>query len=205
MRLGIDVGGTKIEAAAFDQHGQVLFRHRLATPQGNYAETLRSISCLVNEAKQQLACDVSIGLGTPGSSSAKTGVMKNCNSTCLNGQRFQQDLESLLKQPVRMANDANCFALSEAVDGEGQNAAVVFGVILGTGVGGGLVVNKQLLNGTNHIAGEWGHNPMPTQGLSSELLGRACYCGRRDCIETYLSGPGFAETHRRVSGQQLTA
>lgn len=205
MRIGIDLGGSKIEAVAFDAQQQIVFRQRVATPQGDYAATLRSIKALVEQAEAQLKQPCTVGIGTPGSASALTGAMKNCNSTCLNGQHLPADIEALLARPVRIANDANCFALSEAVDGAATQAAVVFGVILGTGVGGGLVVNQQLLTGANHIAGEWGHNPMPSTAIKPELVGRACYCGRRDCIETYLSGPGLTETYRRISSQLLAA
>ncbi|WP_339668780.1 ROK family protein [Dasania marina] len=205
MHIGIDLGGSKIEVAAFDSLHQKVFCQRVATPQGDYAATLNSIKALVAQAEAELQQTCTVGLGTPGSPSALTGAMKNCNSTCLNGQYLQADIEVLLGRPVRIANDANCFALSEAVDGAAVNAAVVFGVILGTGVGGGLVVKQQLLTGANHIAGEWGHNPLPAAAIKPELVGRVCYCGRRDCIETYLSGPGLTETFKRISSRQLAA
>ena len=190
-RIGIDLGGTKIELVALSAAGDVAFRSRVPTPQGSYEGTLESIRQLVEEAESALGARGTLGLGSPGAVSRLTGRLKNSNSTWLNDQPLREDLEALLARRVRMANDADCFALSEAVDGSGQGHSVVFGVILGTGVGGGFVVRGRLLQGPNGIAGEWGHNPLPWPA-AGELPGRACYCGRSACIETFLSGPGLA-------------
>ena len=181
MRIGIDLGGTKIEAIALDAKGREVFRKRVPTPRGDYEGTISAVASLVKEIGKG-----TVGIGIPGAISAATGLVKNANSTWLIGRPLQQDLENALGREVRIENDANCFALSEAVDGAGKDAEVVFGVILGTGVGGGVVLRKKSIRGINSIAGEWGHNPMP-----GESDGRACYCGRKDCIETYLCGPAF--------------
>ena len=194
MRIGIDLGGTKIEIIALDDSGIELLRRRVATPQGDYRATLHTLVDLVQSVESELKQQGSIGLGTPGAISRATGLMKNSNSVCLNGQPILRDLEQLLERRIRIQNDANCFALSEAVDGAAADLPVVFGVILGTGVGGGIVVNGCVLSGANAIAGEWGHNPLPWSG-SDELPGAACYCGKSGCIETWLSGPGMAQHH----------
>jgi predicted NBD/HSP70 family sugar kinase len=191
MRLGLDLGGTKIEVVALDSSGQERLRRRVATPQGDYAATLKAIIGLIAAAEADLACRATVGLGIPGSLSVQSGRVRNANSTCLNGQPLQADLERLLGRSVRIENDANCLALSEATDGAAQGAAVAFAVILGTGVGGGLVVNGQLVSGRNRIAGEWGHNPLPWP-TSAEWDGPPCWCGRRGCLETWLSGPALA-------------
>lgn len=196
MRFGIDLGGTKIEIIALEKEA-VIYRQRIATPQGDYAATLRAICGLIHNAEMQLRIPpaqlpelhASIGIGIPGTLSADTQLVKNANSTCLIGKPLQQDLETFLGRPVRIANDANCFTLSEAIDGAGKSGSVIFGVILGTGVGGGLVINKQVLCGPNDITGEWGHNPLPWPS-EAEYPGPACYCGKNGCIETFLSGPG---------------
>ena len=202
LRIGIDLGGTKIEVLALDGAGREVFRKRIPTPQGDYAATLRTVATLVAEAEREIAARATVGVGMPGTLSLVTGLVKNANSTCLIGQPLKQDLERALGREVRLANDANCFALSEAVDGAGRGAAVVFGVILGTGVGGGIVVRGDVLAGANAIAGEWGHNPLPLpQGADLPLP--ACYCGRAGCVETYLSGPGMAREHRARTGQEL--
>ncbi|HVC11098.1 MAG TPA: ROK family protein [Burkholderiales bacterium] len=202
LRIGIDLGGTKIEVLALDGAGREVFRKRIPTPQGDYAATLRTVATLVAEAEREIAARATVGVGMPGTLSLVTGLVKNANSTCLIGQPLKQDLERALGREVRLANDANCFALSEAVDGAGRGAAVVFGVILGTGVGGGIVVRGEVLAGANAIAGEWGHNPLPLpQGADLPLP--ACYCGRAGCVETYLSGPGMAREHRARTGQEL--
>lgn len=198
------MGGTKIELAALDAAGSIRLRRRVATPAGDYAATIASVARLVAEAERELGAKGSVGIATPGALSLVTGRIKNANSTCLNGQPLKQDLERELGREIRVANDANCFALSEAVDGAAKGARVVFGVILGTGVGGGIVVNGRVLDGANSIAGEWGHNPLPLPGPEDQPL-PACYCGRHGCIETYLSGPGLAADHARISGQTLTA
>ncbi len=190
MRIGVDLGGTKIELLALDVAGRESFRKRIPTPQGDYAATVDAIAALVWEAQSALGEVATVGICTPGALSSVTGRIKNANSTCLNGQPLKEDLESVLGQQVRLANDANCFALSEAVDGAGQGARVVFGVILGTGVGGGIVVDGMVLTGPNAIAGEWGHNPLPGP-RKEDLPLRDCYCGRQGCIETYLSGPAL--------------
>ncbi|MFO1417486.1 MAG: ROK family protein [Methylotetracoccus sp.] len=205
VRVGIDLGGTKIELLALDAQGQELCRRRAATPQGDYAATVSTIVGLVEDAEQALGFHSdAVGICTPGAISRATGRMKNCNSTCLNGRTLREDLETRLARPVHIANDADCFALSEASDGAAAGAAAVFGVILGTGVGGGIVVRGRLLDGPNGIAGEWGHNPLPWPA-AGEWPGRACYCGRSGCIETFLSGPGLSGDHANATGKHLTA
>jgi fructokinase len=199
LRLGIDLGGTKIEIIALDGDGRELLRRRVATPRDDYRATLAAIAGLVGDAEDELGAQGSVGIGIPGAESRATGLIKNANSTWLIGRPLRHDLQDLLRRPVRIDNDANCFALSEATDGAAAGAEVVFGVILGTGVGGGIVVRGQLVVGANAIAGEWGHNPLPDE-RSPE-----CYCGRRGCIETLLSGPGMARDHEAVCGQRLTA
>jgi fructokinase len=202
IRLGVDLGGTKIEIAALDSQGGELLRRRTATPQGDYAGTLKAIVDLVAWAESQLGTTVTVGVGTPGAISTANGRLKNSNSVVLNGKPLLQDLEQALERPIRLANDANCFALSEATDGAAAGAPVVFGVILGTGTGGGVVVHGQILTGRNAIAGEWGHNPLPWPG-GDELPGPTCYCGKHGCIETFLSGPGMAQDHARTTGEEL--
>jgi predicted NBD/HSP70 family sugar kinase len=204
MRIGIDLGGTKIELIALNDEGGEILRQRLDTPQGDYGETVRTVANLVEQAEAELEQHGSVGIGTPGAVSRTTGLMKNCNSTCLNGQPLQSDLQVALKREVRLANDANCFALSEATDGAAAGASVVFGVILGTGCGAGIVVNRHILTGANAIAGEWGHNPLPWP-CDEERPGPACYCGQAGCIETWLSGPGLRQDLQRVSGMELPA
>ena len=203
MRIGIDLGGTKIEALLLDRDGSERFRRRVDTPQGDYAATLEAIAALVAEAEIVAGEICSVGLGTPGALSPASGALRNSNSTCLNGRPFKRDLEARLGRPVRLQNDANCFALSEASDGAAAGVGVVFGVILGTGVGGGVVVHGRVLDGPNAIAGEWGHNPLPWP-QDEEWPGPPCYCGKRGCIETWLSGPGLAADHLRFSDQALT-
>ncbi len=204
MRLGIDLGGTKIEIIALAEDGRVLLRQRAPTPQGDYRATLASIKGLVDAAESQLGQRGTVGVGIPGAESLATGLIKNANSTCLIGQPLRHDLSVLLQREVRLANDANCFALSEAVDGSGQGAQIVFGIILGTGVGGGIVIDRKVLVGANAIAGEWGHNPLPLPDADNLPL-PDCYCGRQGCIESYLSGPALTADHRRHSGQMLAA
>jgi fructokinase len=202
--IGIDLGGTKIEIIALGPDGAELLRHRVLTPQGDYDAILDAIADLVHEAEHQLSGKATIGIGTPGAISTATGFIKNSNSTCLNGRPLRADLEARLGRELRIENDANCFALSEAIDGAAAGASVVFGVILGTGVGGGIVVDGKILTGANAIAGEWGHNPLPVRD-ASELPGPPCYCGRNGCIETWLSGPGLARDHREATGRTLEA
>ena len=204
FRFGIDLGGTKIELAALDAAGEVRLRRRVATPAGDYAATVEGVGGLVDAAERELACHATVGVATPGALSLVDGRIKNANSTCLNGQPLREDLERRLARSVRLANDANCFALSEAVDGAARGAAVVFGVILGTGVGGGLVVNARVVTGANAIAGEWGHNPLPAPEPADHPL-PLCYCGRRGCVETFLSGPGLSADHAHVTGERLAA
>ncbi len=204
FRFGIDLGGTKIELIALDELGGERWRRRVPTPQGDYAGTLDAVAALVREAEQALAATGSVGIGTPGAISPASGLMKNANSVCLNGRPLKQDIEARLGRSVRIANDANCFALSEATDGAAAGAQVVFGVIVGTGCGAGVVVRGQVLTGPNAIAGEWGHNPLPWP-QAHELPGPACYCGKRGCIETWLSGPGLAREFEAVAGQALAA
>jgi fructokinase len=203
MRIGIDLGGTKIEIIALGEGGEVLLRRRVATPQGDYSATLHTMAALVAEAERELGMCGSVGVGTPGTISRASGLVKNANSTCLNGQPLAVDLTAALRREVRIANDANCLALSEAVDGAAAGAEVVFGAILGTGVGGGIVVRGQILTGPNGIAGEWGHNPLPLP-RGDDLPLPACYCGRAGCIETYLSGPALARDHHQQNSALLT-
>jgi len=207
VRIGIDVGGTKIEIVALAPDGRELVRRRIATPQGDYAATLAATAKLVGAAEREAALvpgAATVGIGTPGSLSRATGLLRGSNSVCLNGQPIRRDLEAALGREIRIANDANCFALSEAVDGAGKGADIVFGVILGTGVGAGIVVHGRALNGANAIAGEWGHNPLPWP-QDDERPGPACFCGRSGCIETWLSGPGIERDHLRATGEPRTA
>ena len=204
MRLGIDLGGTKIEIIALADDGKELLRRRTSTPQGDYYESLQTIAQLVHDAEGELGQQGSLGVGTPGALSRATGCLKNSNSVVLNGKPILQDLEKLLQRKIRISNDANCFALSEATDGAAAGAEVVFGVILGTGVGGGIVVNGHVLTGLNGIAGEWGHNPLPWPE-TYELAGPECYCGKHGCIETYLSGPGMMKLHQAETGEALNS
>jgi len=203
FRIGIDLGGTKIEAMALDSDGGVLLRHRIATPAGDAPATIAAIRDLVEAVETRLGGTGTVGVGTPGSLSPATGLMRNANSTCLNGLALDRLIADALGRPVRIANDANCFALSEAADGAGAGAAVVFGVILGTGVGGGLVIDGKILTGRNAVGGEWGHNPLPWP-VGDERPGPDCYCGRTGCIETFLSGPGMARDHLAQTGEDLS-
>jgi fructokinase len=191
VKIGIDLGGTKIEIIALDDGGATLVRRRVATPRQDYDATLRAIAELTSAVEQQLGERASVGICIPGTISPDTRLVKNANSTWLIGRPLGVDLERLLARPLRFANDANCFALSEAVDGAAGGASIVFGVIIGTGTGGGVVVDRRVLTGANGIAGEWGHNPMPWP-RPEEWPGPACYCGRTGCIETFLSGPGLS-------------
>jgi fructokinase len=203
MRIGVDLGGTKIEIIALDEDGSERFRRRIATPRDDYAATLAAVAGLVDDAEQAVG-RATVGVGTPGAISPATGLMKNANSTWLIGRPLGEDLARLLGREVHIANDANCFALSEAVDGAAAGAAIVFGVILGTGTGGAIVVDRHVVVGANAIGGEWGHNPMPWPE-AAEWPGPPCYCGRTGCIETFLSGPGLSRDHRQASGEDLTA
>jgi fructokinase len=204
IRVGIDLGGTKTEIVALDDGGRELLRRRVVTPTNDYQATLDQIAALVHDAETQLGATGSVGIGTPGSLSRATGLLRGSNSVCLNGEPIKADLEALLGREVRITNDANCFALSEATDGAGRGAEVVFGVILGTGVGAGIVVRGHVLTGPNAIAGEWGHNPLPWP-TDAERPGASCFCGRSGCIETFLSGPGLERDHLAASGERLPA
>jgi fructokinase len=203
MRIGIDLGGTKIEGIALDDDGGERARLRIGTPAGDYEATLAAVVEVVSGLEQRAGPVRGIGVGIPGALSPATGLVKNANATWLIGRPLDADLSDRLKRPVRVANDANCFAISEAVDGAGAGAAVVFGVILGTGVGGGIVVRGSLLAGANAIAGEWGHNPLPWPD-DGERPGPPCYCGKTGCIETFLSGPGLALDYRLASGSDAS-
>jgi fructokinase len=195
VRIGIDLGGTKIEGIVLDAAGDPLERQRRPTPaREGYQAILEAVRELVRALESRTETALPVGVGTPGAISATSGLLKNSNTVCLNGRPLQADLERALERPVRVANDANCFALSEAVDGAGRGAESVFGVILGTGVGGGLVLRGRLHQGLQRIAGEWGHNPL-------EAGGPACYCGRRGCVETFLSGPGLERDYRERGGE----
>ncbi|EKV29603.1 ROK family Glucokinase with ambiguous substrate specificity [Caenispirillum salinarum AK4] len=204
LRIGVDLGGTKIEAIALTAAGEVRARQRIATPTGDYTATVRAVVDLVTAVEKAAGGAGTVGVGIPGAVSPATGRVKNANSTWLIGRALDADLETALGRPVRLANDADCFALSEATDGAAAGAPVVFGVILGTGVGGGIVVNGRPISGPNAIAGEWGHNPLPAP-TDDERPGPSCYCGRSGCVETWLSGPALAADHARVTGATLTA
>ena len=199
-RIGIDLGGTKIEVAVLGERGDVLMRERVPTPAGNYEATVASIADLVRRAQVPAGAGASIGVGTPGSASKVSGRIINANSTVLIGKPLQADLERAIGRRIRLANDANCFVLSEAVDGAASHGGTVFGVILGTGVGGAVAVGRRVLDGPNGIAGEWGHNPLPWPS-AAELPGPACYCGKRGCIETFLSGPALARERDLIGAQ----
>ena len=204
MRLGIDIGGTKIEAAALGADGTIRLRRRLPTPSGDYPGIIATVKALVTGIEAEAGPAESIGVGIPGMLSPATGLVKNANSTCLIGRPFDRDLAAALGRPVRLANDANCFALSEAVDGAAQGARVVFGVILGTGVGGGVVIDGKVLTGRNAIAGEWGHSPLPWP-QDDERPGPACYCGKHGCTETFLNGAGLSRAYEALTGRQEEA
>jgi fructokinase len=204
LRLGIDLGGTKIEIVALDRSGAELARTRRPTPRGDYAGTLETIARLVEDTERTLGARGTVGVAMPGAISPATGLVKNANSTCLIGHPLDRDLAQRLGRPVRVTNDADCFALSEATDGGAAGARSVFGVILGTGVGGGIVIDGRPVLGPNAIAGEWGHTPLPWP-RDDERPGPACYCGLAGCVETFCSGPGLAADHARVTGEALTA
>ncbi len=194
LRIGLDLGGTKTEGIVMDEAGKILFRERRPTPQADgYDAILKNIHALVLDLEKKADQPCHVGIGTPGALSTRTGCLKNSNTVCLNGKPIKEDLEKILARPIRMANDANCFALSEALDGAGRGAGVVFGVIMGTGVGGGIVFHGKLQEGLQHIAGEWGHNVL-------EADGPPCYCGKRGCVETFLSGPGLVYDWRQHHG-----
>ncbi|MSO36041.1 MAG: ROK family protein [Acidobacteria bacterium] len=204
MRIGIDLGGTKIEGIALAADGRELQRRRIAAPRGNYGDSVRAITGLVESLEHDTQARGTVGVGIPGAVSPATGLIKNANSTWLIGRPLAEDLARALGRPVRLANDANCFALSEATDGAGAGANVVFGVIIGTGTGGGIVVNGRVVVGANAIAGEWGHNPLPGLG-DDERLVPACYCGRTGCIESFLSGPALSRDYAAAAGERVSA
>jgi fructokinase len=204
MRIGIDLGGTKIEALALAGDGRAWERRRIAAPQGDYDRSVAAIVALVGELERATGQRGTVGVGIPGAIAPATGLVKNANSTWLIGHPLGDDLSRALGRPVRLANDANCFALSEASDGAAAGAPIVFGVILGTGTGGGVVVDGRIIEGRNLIAGEWGHNPLPAP-RDDERPGPPCYCGRRGCIETFLSGPGLRRDHHAATGEDLAA
>ncbi len=200
VQIGIDLGGTKIEIAAMDDAGAIVHQARMPTPAGDYRATVACIGTLVADAEARVGRARGIGIGTPGSVSRATGTIKNSNSVCLNGQPLREDLQALLGRPIHLANDANCFALSEAVDGAGAGSGIVFGVILGTGVGGGLVIDGRVIDGPNGITGEWGHNPLVLGERRGRAAPRPCYCGRLGCVETVLSGPALEAGHAAAHG-----
>lgn len=202
-RIGVDLGGTKIEVAALDSAGFIVFRKRKGTPPQDYIATLEAIAALVSAAEEAVGAKASVGVGIPGAISPATGLVKNANSTWLNGRPFDRDLARRLDRPVRIANDANCFAVSEATDGAASGLSPVFGVILGTGVGGGVVIDGRILTGADAIAGEWGHTPLPSPA-DDERPGEPCWCGRTGCLETWISGPGLVRDHQRSAGRRLT-
>ncbi len=202
-RVGVDLGGTKIEVAALDSAGRIVFRRRRATPPQDYVATLEAIADLIAATEQAIGTAASVGVGIPGAISPATGLVKNANSTWLNGRPFDRDLARRLGRPVKVANDANCFAVSEATDGAAVRSSPVFGVILGTGVGGGIVIDGRGLTGADAIAGEWGHTPLPSPA-EDERPGERCWCGRIGCLETWISGPGLTRDHERRTGRRWT-
>lgn len=204
MRIGVDLGGTKIEALALADTGEELARVRTATPRDDYDATVEGVARLVREVEARAGAAGSVGIGIPGTVVPATGLVKNANSTWLNGRPLARDLEARLGRAVRVMNDANCFALSEASDGAAAGARVVFGVILGTGVGGGVVIDGRCHVGLNLVGGEWGHNPLPWMG-ADEHPGPPCYCGKRGCVETFLSGPGLERDHHEHTGRALSS
>jgi fructokinase len=204
LRIGVDLGGTKTEAIALDPAGETLLRRRIRTPASDYAAIVTEIAALVLSIEAEIGEEARVGVGVPGSISPASGCIRNSNTLVLNRRSFAEDLGRALGREVRIENDANCFALSEATDGAGKGKAVVFGVILGTGVGGGLMVHGRLLRGANALAGEWGHNPLPRM-RADEYPGPRCYCGRDGCIETYLCGGALAEDYGRRSGAKISA
>jgi fructokinase len=202
VRIGVDLGGTKIEIIALDDTGTPVLRRRVPTPVGDYSGTIRAIAELVRGAQSQIGSVASVGIATPGALSPQTGLLRNSNSVVLNGKPLARDLTAALEQSVRLENDANCLAISEATDGAGAGSRVVFAAILGTGVGGGIVVEGRILTGLNRIGGEWGHNPLPW-ATEDERPGYGCYCGKFGCIETFLSGAGLAREYFSLSQKEL--
>ena len=204
MRIGVDLGGTKIEIIALDDDGAPVLRRRVLTPVGDYSGTIRAIAELVRSAQSQIGVFANVGIATPGALSPQTGLLRNSNSVVLNGKPLDRDLADALGQPVRLENDANCLAISEATDGAGAGYRVVFAAILGTGVGGGIVIEGRILTGLNRIGGEWGHNPLPW-ATEKERPGYRCYCGKFGCIETFLSGAGLTRGYFLLSQKEFSA
>ena len=204
LRIGIDLGGTKIAGVVLDHSGTIVAERRIASPQSDYAATIAALAAIIGDLEQSVGAPGTIGIGMPGSLSPKSGLVQNANSTWLNGRPLKADLESRLGRAVRLANDANCFALSEATDGAGLGHAIVFGVIVGTGCGGGIVINGNVIDGPRGIGGEWGHNPLPWSS-ADEHPGQLCWCGRPGCMETWVSGPGLAADHFRITAETITA
>jgi fructokinase len=204
VRIGIDLGGTKIEIIVLDDNGAPVVRRRVSTPVGDYSGTIRAIAELVRSARSQIGVFASVGIATPGALSPQTGLLRNSNSVVLNGKPLDRDLADAIGQSVRLENDANCLAISEATDGAGAGCRVVFAAILGTGVGGGIVIEGRILTGLNHVGGEWGHNPLPW-ATEKERPGYRCYCGKFGCIETFLSGTGLAREYFSLSRKELLA
>ncbi len=204
LRIGVDLGGTKTEAIALDPSGETLLRRRMPTPTSDYAAIIEAIAALVHSIEAEIGQEARVGVGVPGSISPRSGLIRNSNTLVLNGRPFAEDLERAVGRTARVENDANCFALSEATDGAGRGGEVVFGVILGTGVGGGLMIRGRLLRGANAIAGEWGHNPLPRM-RPDEFPGARCYCGRHGCIETFLCGDALSRDYCEKSGERIVA
>ncbi|OEF23275.1 ROK family protein [Vibrio rumoiensis] len=204
-RLGLDVGGTKIEAVVIDKNNHVIFQKRISTPTDAYSSFLSSLISFISQIQMELSEPFTIGIGLPGAISPDTGKIKNCNCLILNGEDLKSDLSLAFDQPIYIANDADCFTLSEAMDGAGSNHTTVFGVIIGTGCGGGITMNRQLLSGPNAIAGEWGHNILPQYSESKDGTEQLCYCGRENCIERYISGTGFAVRYNQKYSSDLKA
>lgn len=204
MRIGIDLGGTKIEGIALESSGSIPVRKRVATPRHDYKSIVKTIADLVHHIEDEYGDSGSVGIGIPGSASANTGKIRNANTVCLIGEDLQGDIEALINRPVRLANDADCFALSEASDGAAKDSYSVFGVIIGTGCGSGIVIDRKLVEGANRIAGEWGHNPLPWP-RDHERPGTPCYCGQQGCIETFLSGTGFSREYHEAGGDNITS
>ena len=204
IKLGIDLGGTKIEIVALNtKNNNILYRKRVLSPQKNYQDTLNAISTLILEAESKLNLNCQVGIGIPGSISPETGMVRNANSVWLNSMPLSTDLNKILKKNITIENDANCFAISEAMDGAGKDFSSVFGVILGTGVGSGIVINKKVISGTNGISGEWGHNPLPWQHVN-EIETRDCWCGKTNCIEKFISGPAIEKEFEDLFGKKMS-
>jgi len=204
MLIGLDIGGTKIEICVLDEQGNIFSKERIATPK-DYLTFVSEVTRLIFKVEKAIGTKCKVGIGLPGVISPTTGLIKNANCTFLNGEDLKGDLDHILMRSVKIANDANCFALSEAVDGVGENSHVVFGAILGTGCGGGIVFNKQVWNGPNALAGEWGHNPLPGYNVEKDGPIRDCHCGRENCIEQFIAGTGFEKTYKALTGQLLSA